>query len=95
MAVQITIRGVPEEVRDELAMRAAFQRQSMQEFLRCELERIASRPSVGSWLQGVRNRKAGTKTRVPPSRILLARDADRKLSSATGPMCEVITPPRS
>ena len=47
MPVQITIRGVPEEVRDELAMRAAFQRQSMQEFLRCELERIASRPSVG------------------------------------------------
>ena len=95
MPVQITIRGVPEEVRDELAMRAAFQRQSMQEFLRCELERIASRPSVGSWLQGVRNRKAGTKTRVPPSRILLARDADRKLSRATGPTCEVITPPRS
>ncbi len=77
MAVQITIKGVPEEVRDELAMRAALQRQSMQEFLRCELERIASRPSVGAWLQGVRNRKAGTKTRTPPSRILRARDAGR------------------
>ena len=77
MAVQITIRGVPEEVRDELALRAALQRQSMQEFLRCELERIASRPSVGAWLQDVRNRKRGTKTRIPPSRILRARDADR------------------
>ena len=32
MAVQITIRGVPEAVRDELAVRAALQRQSMQEF---------------------------------------------------------------
>ncbi len=77
MAVRITIEGVPEEVRDELAVRAALQRQSMQEFLRCELERIASRPSVGEWLQGVRNRKGGTKTRVPPARILRARDADR------------------
>ena len=77
MAVQITIRGVPEEVRDELAARAALQRQSMQEFLRCELERIASRPSVGTWLQEVRIRKEATGTRVPPSDILRARDADR------------------
>lgn len=77
MSIQITIRGVPEEVRDELAVRAALQRQSMQEFLRCELERIASRPSVGAWLQGVRNRKAGTKARISPARILRARNADR------------------
>lgn len=65
MPVRITIKGVSEEVRDELAMRAALRGQSMQEFLRCELERIASRPSVGAWLQGVHNRKAGTETRVP------------------------------
>ena len=77
MPVQITIRGVPEEVRDELAVRAALQRQSMQEFLRAELERIASRPSVAAWLQGVRERKAAAETRVQPSRILRARDADR------------------
>ena len=56
--------GIPEEVRDGLASRAVFQRQSMQEFLRCELERIASRPSVGAWLQGVRNRKEAAETRV-------------------------------
>ncbi len=77
MAIQITIRGVSEEVRDELAVRVALQRQSMQEFLRCELERIASWPSVGAWLQEVRNRKAETETRVPPSRILRARAPDR------------------
>lgn len=58
MPVQITIRGVPEAVRDELAARAALQRQSMQEFLRGELERIASRPSVSDWLLAVRERKA-------------------------------------
>lgn len=34
MAVQITIRDVPDKVRDELAARAARQGKSMQEFLR-------------------------------------------------------------
>lgn len=77
MTVQITIRGVPQDVRDELAARAALQRQSMQEFLRSELERIASRPSLGVWLQGVRDRKQAAGTRVLPSRILQARDRDR------------------
>ena len=77
MSVQITIRGVPEEVRDRLAARAALQRQSMQGFLRCELERIAARPSISEWLQGVRLRKEAAGTRVPPASILQARDADR------------------
>ncbi len=77
MPVQITIRNVPEEVRDELAVRAARQRQSMQEFLRAELERIASRPSLDAWLQGVRERKTVAETRVEADRILRARVADR------------------
>ena len=77
MTVQITIRGVPEDVRDKLAARAALQRQSLQEFLRCELERIASRRSLGMWLQSIRDRKQAAGTRVLPSRVLRARDRDR------------------
>ena len=77
MPVQITIRNVPEEVRDQLAFRAALQRQSMQEFLRSELERIASRPSVEMWLHNVRERKAAAGTRISYSEILSARDQDR------------------
>ena len=77
MPVQITIRDVPDEVRDALAVRAARQRQSMQGFLRRELERIAARPSVDEWLQAVRDRKAAAGTRVPAASILRARDADR------------------
>ena len=77
MPVQITIRGVPEEVRDKLAARAALQRQSMQEFLRCELERLATRPSISEWLQSVRLRKEAAGTRVSASSILQAREADR------------------
>jgi hypothetical protein len=78
MPVQITIRGVPEDVRDELAARAALQRKSMQEFLRCELERIASRPTLESWLQNLRERKDAAETYIQASDILGARDPDRK-----------------
>lgn len=78
MPIQITIRNVPEEVRDKLASRAALQHQSMQEYLRGELERIASRPSLETWLQTVRERKAVGGTRIPAKKIVHARDADRR-----------------
>ncbi len=78
MAVQITVRNVAETVRNELAARAALRGQSMQEFLRGELERIASRPSVDLWLEGVRGRKEAAGTRVARDRILDARDRDRR-----------------
>ncbi len=78
MTVQITIREVPEEVRDELAARAKLQRKSMQEYLRSELERLASRPSLDVWLANVRETKDAAGTRIIPSKILRARDSDRK-----------------
>lgn len=78
MLVELTIRDVPEQVRDELAAQAALQGKSMQEFLRGELERIASRPSHEAWLQSVRKRKGAAGNRVTPDSILQARDADRK-----------------
>lgn len=78
MSVQITIRGVPDAVRNELAARAAMQRQSMQEFLLGELERIASRPTVGAWLRGVRDRKEISATVVGAAAILRERDTDRR-----------------
>jgi plasmid stability protein len=78
MAVQITIRDVPEGVRDELAARAARQGKSMQEFLRSELERMAARPSIDVWLENVRRRKDATKSRVSAREIIRARTADRR-----------------
>lgn len=78
MSVHITIRDVPERVRDELAARAASQGRSMQEFLRAELERIASRPSVKTWMEQVRRRKRATQTRLTADQILAGRDADRR-----------------
>ena len=78
MTIQITVRDVPEKVRDELAARAALQGKSMQEFLRAELERMAARPSVDAWLRQVRRRKRAAQTRVASDKILDARDADRR-----------------
>jgi plasmid stability protein len=78
MGVQITIRDVPEEVRDELAARAARDRKSMQEYLKEELERLAARPSLHTWLERVRERKRAADGRVSAKRILKHRDADRR-----------------
>ena len=78
MPIQITIRDVPEKVRDELAARAALQGKSMQEFLRAELERLAARPSVDAWLQQVRKRKRAAQIRVSSKQIIEHRDTDRR-----------------
>jgi cation transport regulator ChaC len=75
--VQITIRNVPEEVRDELAARAARNRQSMQEYLLSELEQLASQPTIDEWLHQVRERVEASGTHIPRSAILEARYADR------------------
>lgn len=76
--MQITIRNVPNEVRDQLAARAALQRQSMQEYLRGELERLAARPSIEGWLAEVRRRKRAAGTRLTAAEILEHKAADHR-----------------
>ena len=78
MSVQITIRDVPDRVRDELAARAALLGKSMQEYLRSELERLATRPSVEQVLARIRERKEISGTRLSPEEILAHHDADRR-----------------
>ena len=78
MGVQITIRNVPGEVRDILASRAARRGQSMQEYLRLELERVAARPSVDDVIEAIRRRKEQSDTTISARRILAARDSGRK-----------------
>lgn len=46
MSVTITVRNVPDDVRDELAARAARSGRSLQEFLSAELRRLATTPSA-------------------------------------------------
>jgi hypothetical protein len=78
MGPPITIRDVSEEVRDELASRAARERKSMQEYLKQELERLAARPSMPAWLERVRERKRAAESHVTAKQILKHRDADRR-----------------
>lgn len=76
MTVSITIRAVPNHVRDELAARAARSGRSLQEYLVSELGEIAARPNLDDALREVRLRAMG----FPPTsldEILTDRDADR------------------
>ena len=69
---------MPDDVRDELAGRAAHAGRSLQEHLRCELIELARRPSVEQLLDRVRERKATTSTRLSIEEILEHRAADRR-----------------
>ncbi|MDP8969076.1 MAG: hypothetical protein M3N52_00900 [Actinomycetota bacterium] len=77
MPTSITIRNVPDDVRDELAARAARAGRSLQEHLRAELIELARRPTVDELLERVRARKAATGTRLAADEILAHRDAGR------------------
>lgn len=74
----ITVRGVPEDVRDELAARAARAGRSLQEHLRLALIDLARRPSADELLARVRARKVSTGTSLAADRILGYRDTDRR-----------------
>jgi len=74
----MTIRDVPDHTRDVLAARAARAGQSLQEYVRAELNALAARPTPDDLWARVRERVRATGTRVPVEFILEARDADRK-----------------
>lgn len=78
MSIAITVRGVPDEVRDELAARAARAGKSLQEYLRGMLLEAAARPSVDDVVARARARVDATGARVDAKAILAARDADRR-----------------
>lgn len=76
--VAVTIRNVPEQVRDELAARAAREGQSLQEYLRSLLVDVAGKPTVGEVLARARARVAATGVRLDSAATVLAKDADRR-----------------
>ena len=78
MSVAITVRDVPDTVRDELAARAARAGKSLQEYLRGMLIDTASRPSVEDVIARARARVEATKVRVSAESILAAKDAERR-----------------
>ena len=74
----ITIRDVPNAVRDELAARAARAGKSLQEYLRGMLVESASEPTLDDVIARARSRVDATGVRVNADSILAARDADRR-----------------
>jgi hypothetical protein len=78
MAVAITIRNVPEDVRNELAARAARSGRSLQEYLLLELKTMASRPTLEEVIERARARAEAEGITEGVQAILEARDADRR-----------------
>jgi antitoxin FitA len=76
--VAVTIRDVPDGVRDELAARAARDGQSLQEYLRTLLVNVAEKPTVGEVLARARARVEATGVRLDPAVTVAAKDADRR-----------------
>jgi plasmid stability protein len=70
MPVSITVRDVPDEVRDELAARAARAGMSLTAYLRNRLVEAATREDVESVLRRARERVARTESRLPATAIL-------------------------
>jgi plasmid stability protein len=78
MSVAITIRDVPDEVRDELAARAGRAGKSLQEYVRGMLVESTAHPAVEDVIARARTRVAATAVRASADSILSARDAERR-----------------
>ena len=76
MPVAITIRNVPDEVRNELAARAALHGWSLQEFLLSELTALSARPNNAEIIAAARRRLERPGPTV--NQILAARNVDRR-----------------
>lgn len=74
----ITIRDVPDDVRDELAARARLSGRSLQEYLRTQLAGLASRPDPDVLIEHARERVQRTGSRLSAERILAHRDRERR-----------------
>jgi plasmid stability protein len=78
MPVSITVRDVPDDVRDKLAGRAAREGKSLQEYLRGMLVESVARPALADVLARARARTETTGSRAQAEDILAARDSDRR-----------------
>jgi plasmid stability protein len=76
--VAITIRDIPDDVRDELAARAARTGKSLQEYLRGMLVETAAKPTVDEVLARARTRVEATGSRLEAASILAAKAADKR-----------------
>ncbi len=76
--VAITVRDIPDDVRNELAARAARAGQSLQEYVRGLLVTSAAKPTTDDLIERARARVEATGVRLDVVSILAAKDADRR-----------------
>ena len=76
MSVSITVRNVPDQVRNELASRAAPNGWSMQEFLLHEFIELSKRPDRAALLARIERRLDGTT--LTAAQLLDASDSERR-----------------
>ena len=99
MPSSITI-AVPEEVRNELAARAAVCGRTVEEYLRDELIALARRPSAAVWMARVRARKDALQSSAAAQDVacddrdtgIMAADDGRDV--LVTPAIEVVAEPR-
>lgn len=78
MATTITIRHVPDDVRNQLAARAAWSGRSLQEYMLREITQMASKPSLEEIVAEAREEVRIRGTHLDVSTLLADRDADRR-----------------
>lgn len=77
VSVNVTIRDVPNDVRDVLAARAARSGRSLQEYLKLQLVDLANRPLAVEVIADLR-RHAATQPPLDPEALLDDIAADRR-----------------
>ena len=76
MTVAITIRNVPDDVRNELAARAAARGWSLQEFMLAELVELSKRPDRQALIARIEQRLDGTK--LTAAELMAISDSERR-----------------
>jgi plasmid stability protein len=78
MVTSITVRNVPQEIRDKLASRAALKGQSLQEYMLAKLDEMANNLDPDEWIERVRRRTATMESSVTVEKILRYKDMDKR-----------------
>lgn len=77
MAMTITIRNVPQSVRDTLAARAAEAGQSLQEYMLGHATQLATRPTNAEIVERMRRRVAATGSEITSADVVSIVRAER------------------
>ena len=78
MSLEVTIRGLSEDVYASLSAKAAMQEKSLEDYLHGELQRIAQTLSAKEWLEEVRKIREREPSHVSSEVIVRMLREDRK-----------------